>query len=220
MNPQTVPTPYAFLQSPWYLLAPFGQEFSLGLSDNAFDVPEPPPALIPVPAARAFDLHSSRVVLGAAGGGWQFDLRADDPVTRDGMLVVPLISEADYYRAVDGDGDAYASLVPAEDVYVQRPEPGTGSPRPGYLIERLSDPDSPPVRRPYPASDVPGLIGRRVWYWTDGAFRDDFRCVSEPFEIDGDFCVRVVEERAWYRWQRTGTIPKAEDAYIQHLWTQ
>jgi hypothetical protein len=32
--------------------------------------------------------------------------------------------------------------------------------------------------------------------------------------------VRVVEERAWYRWQRTGTVPKAQDAFIQHLWTQ
>lgn len=192
----------------------------MGFDDSAFEVPEPPPALVPVPVTRSFDIHSSRVVSGAAGCGWQFDLRADDPVTRDGMLLVPLISEADYYRAVDGDGDAYASLVPAGDVYVQRPEPGTGAPRPGYLIERLSDPDSPPVRRPYPASDVPHLIGRRVWYWTEGAFRDDFRCVSEPFEVDGDFCVRVVEERSWYRWRRTGVLPKAQDAFIHHLWTQ
>ncbi|GAA2301633.1 hypothetical protein GCM10009853_067640 [Glycomyces scopariae] len=192
----------------------------MGLSDSSFEVPDPPPALVPVPAGRAFDLHSSRVVTGAPGCGWQFDLRADDPVTRDGMLVVPLISEADYYRAIDGDGDAYASLVPAADVWVQRPEPGTGAPRPGYLIERLSDPDAPPVRRPYPASDVPNLIGRRVWNWVDGLFRDDFRCVSEPFETDGDFCVRVVEERAWYRWRRSGQIPKAQDAYIHHLWTQ
>jgi hypothetical protein len=67
---------------------------------------------------------------------------------------------------------------------------------------------------------VPNLIGRRVWHWTDGVFRDDFRCVSEPFETDGDFCVRVVEERAWYRWRRSGQIPKAQDAFIHHLWTQ
>nr|BFF23365.1 hypothetical protein GCM10025732_13300 [Glycomyces mayteni] len=192
----------------------------MGLPDSSFAVPDPPPALVPVPAGRAFDLHSSRVLTGSPGCGWVFDLRADDPVTRDGTLLVPLISEADYYRAVDGDGDAYASLVPAEDVWVQRPEPGTGAPRPGYLIERLSDPDAPPVRRPYPASDVPNLIGRRVWNWTDGVFRDDFRCVSEPFETDGDFCVRVVEERAWYRWRRSGQIPKAQDAFIHHLWTQ
>jgi hypothetical protein len=192
----------------------------LGIDDSAFGVPQPPPALVPVPVNRSFDIHSARVVIGSPGSGWRFDLRADDPLTRDGMLMVPLISEADYYRAVDGDGDAYASLVPADDVYVQRPEPGTGAPRPGYLIERLSDPDSPPVRRPYPASDVPNLIGRRVWYWTDGVFRDDFRCVSEPFEIDGDFCVRVVEEHSWYRWQRTGLFPKAADAFIHHLWTQ
>ncbi|WP_460496594.1 hypothetical protein [Glycomyces tarimensis] len=194
----------------------------VGLADNAFEVPDPPPVLMPVPAVRAFDMHSARVVAGSAGCGWQFDLRADDPVTRDGMLLVPVITEADYYRAVDGDGDAYASLVPAEDVWVQRPDPNpeTSTPPPGYLIDRLTDPDAPPVRKPLPASDVPGLVGRRVWYWRAGEFRDDFRCVSEPFEIDGDFCVRVVEEAAWYRWRRSGQPPKAHDAFIHHLWTQ
>ncbi|GAB3228932.1 hypothetical protein GCM10027447_21790 [Glycomyces halotolerans] len=194
----------------------------MGPADNAFDIPEPPPVLVPVPAKRVFDMHSRRVVCGTPGSGWRFDMRADDPVTREGAMLVPVIAEADYYRAVDGDGDAYASLVPAEEVWVQRadanPEPST--PPPGYLIDRLSDPDAPPVRKPFPASDVPGLIGRRVWYWAGGSFRDDFRCVSEPFEVDGDFCVRVVDEAAWYRWQRTGQAPKAVDAFIHHLWTQ
>lgn len=194
----------------------------MGFSENAFDVPDPPPVLVPVPAVRSFDMHSARVVSGAAGIGWQFDLRADDPVTRDGALLVPLVTEADYYRAVDGDGDVYASLVPAEDVWVQRAEPNSAvaTPPPGYLIERLTDPDVPPVRTPYPASDVPGLVGSRVWYWRGGRFREDFRCVSEPFEVDGDFCVRVVEESAWYRWRRTGRPPKPIDAFIHHVWTQ
>ncbi len=206
VNPQTVPTAYPV---------------PVSLHGNAFDMPQPPPVLVPVPAPRAFDLHSRRVVCGAAGMGWQFDLRADDPVTREGALLVPVLAEADFYRAVDGDGDAYASLVPAEEVWVEQAEPNheAPSPPPGYLIERLTDPDAPPVRAPLPASDVPGLIGRRAWYWTGGEFRDDFRCVSEPFEIDGDFCVRVAEEAAWYRWRRTGQPAKAHDAFIHHLWT-
>ncbi|WP_100448697.1 hypothetical protein [Glycomyces xiaoerkulensis] len=194
----------------------------MGPADNAFDVPEPPPVLVPVPAVRVFDLHSRRVVCGAAGSGWRFDLRADDPVDRDGAMLVPVISEADYYRAVDGDGDAYGTLVHADEVWVQRadPNPAPSTPPPGYLIDRLSDPDAPPVRRPLAASDVPDLMGRRVWYWTGREFRDDFRCVSEPFETSGDFCVRVAEEAGWYRWQRTGRPPKPVDAFIQHLWTQ
>lgn len=194
----------------------------MGLADDAFDIPEPPPVLMPVPAHRVFDMHSKRVVCGAPGVGWRFDMRADDPVTREGRMLVPLISEADYYKAVDGDGDAYAALVPAEEVWVLRAEPNleaAGAP-PGYLIERLTDPDAPPVGRPTPASDVPGLIGRRVWYWSSGRFRDDFRCVSDPFEIDGDFCVRIADEASWYRWQRSGQPPKAVDAFIHHLWTQ
>lgn len=194
----------------------------MGLADNAFDVPDPPPVLVPAAAVRVFDLHSARVVIGAPGFGWRFDMRADDPVTREGKLLVPVISEADYYKAVDGDGDAFATLTPADEVWVQRaePNPDTAPPPPGYLIDRLSDPDAPPVRKPFPASDVPGLVGRRVWYWRAGEFRDDFRCVSEPFETDGDVCVRVAEEAAWYRWQRNGQPPKAHDAYIHHLWTQ
>ncbi|THV41315.1 hypothetical protein [Glycomyces buryatensis] len=194
----------------------------MGLADDAFEVPDPPPVLVPVPAKRVLDIHSARVVCGVPGVGWRFDLRADDPITRDGMMLVPLITEADYYRAVDGDGDAFASLVPADDVWVQQREPNPDPiiPPPGYLIDRLTDPDKPPIRGPVPASDSPVLIGRRVWYWTNEGYRDDFRCVSEPFEIDGDFCVRVVEEAAWYRWSRTGHLPKPHDAFIHHLWTQ
>lgn len=207
VNPQSVPTAYPV---------------PVSLRGSAFDTPQPPPVLAPVPATRAFDLHSRRVVRGSAGLGWQVDLRADDPIVRDGALLVPVLDEADFYRAVDGDGDAYASLVPADEVWVEQPEPNPDSSAPpsGYLIDRLCDPDMPPVRAPLPASDVPGLIGRRAWYWTGREFRDDYRCVSEPFETDGDFCVRVAEEAAWYRWRRTGRPAKTHDAFIHHLWTQ
>ncbi|QSB05610.1 hypothetical protein [Natronoglycomyces albus] len=192
-------------------------------SIDPLDLPKPPPILAPVPSVRAFDIHGARVVVGSPGVGWMFDLRADDPVTQDGKLKVPVLPESEYYRAIDEETTAQTCLYPADQVWVETEEanPADQIDPMLYLIDRLVDPDQPERRKPLPASEVPALMGRRVWYWHNKTFRSDYRCVTEPFEVGmGDICVRIAEEAQWYRWHRTGVMPRTTEAFLHWVWVQ
>lgn len=136
--------------------------------------------------------------------------------------MVPVLSESDFYRSEDEGTEAMAALHPAEQVWVEKPDesvPRRTAAR--HLFERLVDGDEPPLRFPAPASEVPGLTGRRVWHWRSGAFAYDLRCVSEAFEnTDGDIAIKVCAERDWYRWSRTGKIPTMDEALIHMAWVE
>jgi len=187
-----------------------------------YEFPDPPPPLDAVPAVQCFDMRGARVIVGTPGQGWRTDLRADDPLMRGGKLLVPVLSESDYYRSQDDGTEAMAALHPVEAVWVEKPddtaERRTAAP---HLFERLVDIECPPKRWPVPASDVHGLTGRRVWLWRSGEFGTDLRCVSEAFEnSDGDIAVKVATERDWYRWARTGKSPTVEEALIHLTWLE
>lgn len=190
--------------------------------DRSYVFPDPPPPLVPRPAVKCFDMRGTRVIVGLPGAGWQYDLRADDPVMRKGQLVVPVLAEGDYYRAQDENTEALAALYPADQVWVEtRAESHEDATVGRHLFERLVDVDQPQPRRPVPASEVHGLTGRRVWHWVGGRFAEDVRCVSEAYENDdGDIGVRLCGEREWYRWTRTGTMPATSEALIHLVWVQ
>lgn len=187
-----------------------------------YEFPDPPPPLTPVEAVRCFDMRGARVLVGSSGLGWRGDLRADDPLMHEGTLMVPVLNESDFYRSEDEGSEAMAALHPADAVWVEKPDPDSErKTAPRHLFERLVDVDSPPVRYPTPASETPGLTGRRVWNWRGGEFAFDLRCVTEAFEnSDGDIAVKVCGERDWYRWARTGKTPAVEEALIHLVWTE
>lgn len=192
-------------------------------ADNPrYEFPDPPPPLTPMPAVKCFDMRGARVVVGAPGQGWRTDLRADDPLMRGGRLLVPVLSESDYYRSEDDGTEALAALHPVESVWVETPdESAERRTAPPHLFERLVDIEAPPARLPVPASDVHGLTGRRVWHWRDGEFATDLRCVSEAFEnSNGDIAVLLAPEREWYRWARTGKPPTVDEALIHLTWLE
>jgi hypothetical protein len=187
-----------------------------------YEFPDPPPPLAPVPAVKSFDMRGARVIIGLAGQGWRGDLRADDPLMRGGTLMVPVLSESDFYRSEDEGSEALAALHPAEHVWVEKPdEDAERITAPRHLFERLVDAETPPNRYPVPASEMHGLTGRRVWYWRDGSFASDLRCVTEAFEnSNGDIAVRLCPERDWYRWARTGKAPIMDEALIHLVWAE
>jgi hypothetical protein len=193
-----------------------------GSDEPRYEFPEPPPPLAAVPAVKCFDMRGSRVVIGAPGQGWRGDLRADDPLMRDGSLMVPVLSESDFYRSEDEGTEALAALHPAESVWVEQPDDAAERrTAPRHLFERLVDSDTPPTRFPVPASEMHGLTGRRVWHWRSGEFAYDLRCVCEAYEnAEGDIAIRVCSEREWYRWARTGKTPIMDEALIHLVWAE
>lgn len=190
--------------------------------DSRYEFPDPPPPLVPVSAVRSFDMRGSRVVIGNPGQGWRADLRADDPLMREGKLLVPVLPESDFYHSEDEGVEAMAALHPADSVWVERPDSeAERKTAPRHLFERLVDAELPPTRYPVPASEMHGLTGRRMWYWRAGEFVYDMRCACEAYEnSEGDIAVNLCSERDWYRWARTGTAPIMTPALIHLVWAE
>lgn len=190
--------------------------------EPSYEFPDPPPPLVPVPAVKCFDMRGARVVIGLPGRGWRGDLRSDDPLMREGGLLVPVLSESDFYRSEDDGVESMAALYPADQVWVERPDPDVErKTAPRHLFERIVSAEVPAVRYPVPASEVFGLMGRRVWHWRDGEFAYDLRCVTEAYDNGhGDIAVRVCAERDWYRWARTGKAPTMDEALIHLVWAE
>ncbi|WP_025273492.1 hypothetical protein [Haloglycomyces albus] len=191
-------------------------------SEHSDTPPELPDVLDYIPAIKCFEMDGVRAVCGESGIGWVADMRAYPPITEDRVLLVPVATEADHYRAVDESDRPRTQLWKADRVWIEAFNTNNGkvlAPMP-TLFERLIDPDRPPSRAPIPASDIAFLAGRRLWWWHLEAFRDNYRAVSEPFEEDGEIFVRITDEKSWYRWRQVGTRPRVLDAFIQHLWAQ
>jgi hypothetical protein len=183
------------------------------------EVPRP---ITPVPAGMAGQLRGQRVLIGLPGHGWRSDMRADEKVVQGSRTYVPVMPEADWYRAEAEQTEVFAPLVPLERVWVEELGlTGTASDRED-LRSRLVSLDEPPRRPPTPALDGGALTGRRaVQMRDDGTEQRGLRVVAEIHTSnDGDICVRVAKELDWYRWAWTGAIPRTLEVPIRSLWLE
>ena len=196
------------------------------LPDPFADQPDwpagPPGAIVPVPAAGRRDLRGRRVLVGLPGYGWRGDLRGDDPVVQSSRTYVPVLPEAEWYRAEAEQIEVFAPLVPVDRVWLETVEPAEQSAaRPADVVSRLVSLDAPPRREPVPVIDGGVLTGRRVVQLQGGAEKRDLRAVTELHTgADGDICVRVTTEQDWYRWAWSGKTPKTLEVPVHLLWVE
>jgi len=175
-----------------------------------------PAAVVPQPAAEADGLRGRRVVVGLPGLGWRGDLRADDPVVQSARTFVPILPEAEWYRAEVDGVDVYVPLVPIERVWVE-----TVHTADAVDVSRLVSLDGPPRREPIPVLDAGPLTGRRIVTISDGLARRDLRAITElHVGADDTVCLRLCTERDWYRWAWTGIAPSTTASAVQHSWIE
>ena len=184
--------------------------------------PDPPRPIAPVPAAMVGELRGRRVIIGLPGFGWHADLRADEKVVQGSRTYVPVMPEAEWYRAEAEQTEVFAPLVPIERVWVEEYGlSGTMAPH-ADGAPRLVSLDDPPRREPVPALDADALTGRRVVQLRDdGGERRDLRAVTELHVSDGgDVCTRVAVELDWYRWAWSGKAPRTLEVPVHLLWVE
>jgi hypothetical protein len=161
--------------------------------------PETPRPIVPTPANMAGRLRGRRVLIGLPGHGWRGDLRADEKVVQGSRTYVPVMPEAEWYRAEAEQTEVFAPLVPIERVWVEEfGLAGTTAPGADGAL-RLVSMDEPPRRNPVPALDSDALMGRRVVRRPEnGDERRDLRAVTELHTGEaGDVCARVTTELDW-----------------------
>ncbi len=184
--------------------------------------PESPRPIAPTPASMAGDLRGRRVIIGLPGYGWRGDLRADEKVVQGSRTYVPVMPEAEWYRAEAEQTEVFAPLVPVERVWVEEYGlRGTIAPS-SDAVSRLVSLDEPPRRNPMAAIDAGTLTGRRVVQLRDdGRERRDLRAVTELHTSDeGDICARVATELDWYRWAWSGRAPSTLEVPVHLLWVE
>jgi hypothetical protein len=180
-----------------------------------------PGPILPVPAAGQPNLRGRRVTVGLPGLGWRGDLRGDEPVVKGSRTYIPVLAEQEWYRAEAEHTEVFAPLVAVERVWVELAQPPVGDSPPHDLVSRLVSLDAPPRRDPVPVREVPGVTGRRVVRMTDRGEERDLRAVTEPYtNADGDICVRVAAELAWYRWAWSGQPPTTSEAPVHVIWVE
>ena len=184
--------------------------------------PQPPRPIVPTPATMVGRLRGRRVLIGLPGHGWRGDLRADEKVVQGSRTYVPVMPEAEWYRAEAEQTEVFAPLIPVERVWVE--ETGVAGARRTAtdVLARLVSLDEPPRREPVAAVDADGLTGRRVvQLLEDGGERRDLRAVTELHTSDdGDICARVTDELGWYRWGWSGRPPRTLEVPVHLLWAE
>lgn len=183
------------------------------------DIPRP---ITPVPANMAGKLRGQRVLIGLPGHGWRGDMRADEKVVQGSRTYVPVMPEADWYRAEAEQTEVFAPLVPLERVWVEELGLAGAAADRGDLTSRLVSLDEPPRRPPISALDGGMLTGRRaIQMLDDNSERRGLRVVAEIHtSSDGDVCVRVASELDWYRWAWSGRTPRTLEVPIRSLWLE
>jgi hypothetical protein len=183
---------------------------------------DPPRPVVPTPAIMSGQLRGRRVLIGLPGHGWRGDLRADEKVVQGSRTYVPVMPEAEWYRAEAEQTEVFAPLVPVERVWVEElgvagPASGTGD-----GLSRLVSLDEPPRRNPVAALDAGILTGRRVIQLLEnGGEQRDLRAVTELHTSDdGDVCARVTTELDWYRWGWSGKTPPTLEVSVYFLWLE
>ena len=183
---------------------------------------DPPRPIVPTPATMSGQLRGRRVLIGLPGNGWRADLRADEKVVQGSRTYIPVMPEAEWYRAEAEQTEVFAPLVPVERVWVE--ELGmarTAVPNSG-LASKLVSLDDPPRRIPVGALEADLLTGRRVVeLLEDGGERRDLRAVTELHTSEsGDICARVASELDWYRWGWSGRAPSTMAVPVHRLWLE
>jgi hypothetical protein len=190
-----------------------------GHPDWALEAPRP---IVPTPATMSGQLRGRRVLIGLPGYGWRADLRGDEKVVQGSRTYVPVIPEAEWYRAEAEQTEVFAPLVPVERVWVEEfGMSGTGTPTKD-LMSRLVSLDEPPRKNPVRATDADSISGRRVvQLLDDGGEQRDLRAVTELHtNNDGDICARVCTELDWYRWGWSGKMPRTLEVPVHLLWIE
>lgn len=190
-----------------------------GRSDWA---PEPPRAIAPTPATMSGQLRGRRVLIGLPGHGWRGDLRADEKVIQGSRTYVPVMLEAEWYRAEAEQTEVFAPLVPVERVWVEEYGLAGITAASADSMPRLVSMDEPPRRSPVAALDADALTGRRiVQLREDGGELRDLRAVTELHASeDGGICARVATELDWYRWGWSGRTPRTLEVPVHLLWAE
>jgi hypothetical protein len=181
-----------------------------------------PRPIVPTPATMAGPLRGRRVLIGLPGHGWRGDLRADEKVVQGSRTYVPVMPEAEWYRAEAEQTEVFAPLVPVERVWAEEYGLAGTEPVDEDVMSRLVSMDEPPRRTPTAALDAGGLTGRRViQVLDDGEERRDLRAVTELHTSDsGDICARVAVELDWYRWGWSGRAPRTLEVPVHVLWVE
>lgn len=185
--------------------------------------PITPPAIVAVPAAGRADLRGRRLLIGLPGLGWRGDLRGDEAVIQASRTYVPVLPEAEWYRAEAEQIEVFAPLVPIDRVWAEiaELESAEASPPPHDVFARLVSLDGPPRRVPIPVRDMPAVAGRRVVLAEQSRPLRDLRAVTEVYQnTDGDVCIRVCTELEWYRWGWNGQPPRTREVPIYLLWIE
>jgi hypothetical protein len=182
----------------------------------------PPAPIVPVAALNVAVLRGARVIVGLPGHGWRGDLRADNLITQGAHSVVPVLVEAEWYRAELEQLEVFASLVPAERVWVETHGELAGGAIPaGDADLTLTTLDVPPIRIARCAREVPFLTGRRVALTSIDGVERDLRAVTEPYAAGPDRVeVRIAREGEWYRWAANGKIPATRAVDATEVWVE
>lgn len=182
----------------------------------------PPRPIVPTPANMGGQLRGRRVIIGLPGHGWRTDLRADEKVVQGSRTYVPVMPEAEWYRAEAEQTEVFAPLIPVERVWVE--EHGIGGPTsaPNDLLSQLVSLDEPSRRSAVASQEARRLVGARVVQLLDtGDERRDLRAVTELHTNDeGDVCARVTLEVDWYRWGWSGKTPRTLEVPAHLLWLE
>jgi hypothetical protein len=183
---------------------------------------EPPSPIAPTPATMVGQLRGRRVLIGLPGHGWRADLRADEKVVQGSRTYVPVMPEAEWYRAEAEQTEVFAPLVPVERVWVEELGVAGMASKSSDVMSRLVSLDEPPRRSPVAALDADALTGHRVvQLLEDGGERRDLRAVTELHTSDeGDICARVTTELDWYRWGWSGQAPRTLEVPVHLLWVE
>jgi hypothetical protein len=185
-----------------------------------------PAPIVPVPALSVppSALRGERVIIGLPGHGWRMDLRADSLVSRGSHSLVPVMPEAEWYRSEEDRLEVFASLVPAERVWLETLRsdlPTHGPGHPGEPPSTLVSLDSPPIRIAAQAREVGHLTGRRVVAVGPEGEERALRAVTEAYSAGHDRVeVRVAKESDWYRWTTNGKLPPTRPVEVTELWVE
>jgi hypothetical protein len=182
---------------------------------------DPPRPIVPTPAMMAGPLRGRRVLIGLPGHGWRGDLRADEKVVQGSRTYVPVMPEAEWYRAEAEQTEVFAPLVPVERVWAEEYGLSGTSVAPTDITSRLVSLDEPSRRTPIAALGADALTGRRVVQMLDDGERRDLRAVTELHVSDrGEICAHVTTELDWYRWGWSGRAPRTLEVVASALWVE